>query len=226
MHFIFSKMKIKFYLFVAICLFTISCSKNYLFDRDQYKISKELKLISSTDQAVRFYEIGLFKRFNVRTAAYIWDSLAIAGNKNMGSFDLSKLPSREKQIARMSEENRKKYKVDSERGQILMDYIDKENAQKVYEITKKYGYPSYDERKWKNDSLRVGIAFVLTHINHFGEISDKVRNLMIDEYLKGRVDEGTMQQYLWDVDGREGTPFGKDIVVTEWIKNYKEKQKK
>jgi hypothetical protein len=214
-------MNIKYILLFLIFFSIVSCSKNYLFDRDQYKISKELKLITDTDQAVRFYEIGLFRRYSIQTPQSVWDSLSIAGNKDLKSFDLSKIPTRQVQIDRLNEENKKNYKVDIQRSHALMDYVGKENAKKIYAIVKKYGYPSYDARKWKNDSLRVGMAFVLTHINHFGDLSKKILNLMIKEYQKGRVDERTMQQYLWDVNEREGVPFGHDIVVKEWIKKHR-----
>ncbi len=47
-----------------------------------------------------------------------------------------------------------------------MHYIDSVNFEKTYKIIKKYGFPDYDLRDWKHDSLRQGIVTMTTHFDY------------------------------------------------------------
>ncbi len=210
---------------ISMAFFFLSCSKDYLFFRDQEKISKALKDIKDTDQSVRFSStILLQSKFRIRTMYSITDSLRLAGvtPEKVVAFDNSKIPSIDDQVKKLSDLDREEYYKLSERSNKVMTIIDSLNSQKLYFIIKKYGFPSFDNRKWSYESNKVGITYVLTHINPKSNIGRKILKLMIKEYEKGRVNEGEMQHYLWHVDGRKnGPPYSYVVNIEEWRKRIK-----
>src|SRR5690554_7736451 len=85
-----------------------------------------------------------------------------------------------------------------------MHHIDSVNFEKTYRIIKKYGFPEYDLREWKHDSLRAGITTVATHFNYSSNKGKKMQKLIIKEYKKGRIGDVGMRQMLWHIKGRKG----------------------
>ncbi len=190
---------------ILLLLLICSCSKEYYFQRDQEKLSMELKQIYYTDQGVRQNEIGNDSRYRLRTFYTIIDSLRFSGKKHPFNFDFSKLPKIDDQLSKLSPELAKDYKNDAIKAKYLRNYIDRDNFEKLYKIIKKYGYPSYDNRKWKTEQLRTGITTVLFHINPYSETGKKYFDIMLKEYRAGRVDETEMRNYIWAFHGRLGT---------------------
>jgi hypothetical protein len=211
-------------LFIIYLIFT-SCSRNYLFDRDQKDISKKLKMIAITDQSVRKNITGIDSRYNLITANTLIDSFYIFDDNKWKNMDLSKVNAINDQLKKLKPEAKTDYLREVNNSVILLNQVDSINRIALYNIIKKYGYPSYDLRKWKNDSLKVGIAFVLTHTDPKSKSGKKLLNLMIEEYYHERVDEGTMRQFLWHVEGREGE-IDRNTSVNKWIEKVKNSQKK
>jgi len=202
---------------MSICF--LSCSKNYLFKRDQVSISNELKVMVFTDQAVRKQNAVLEREYKIRTPSSVWDSLIVTGARDLNAIDVSKLPSVSSQLQKMPMEVKKQFEKKVKESKKLVFITDSIHANKIYNILHKYGYPSYYSRTWKSDSLKEGITAVLTHINHQSIVGKKIKRLMIKEYHAKRVSDGEMKHYLWDVDGRKDGSFGKNIDVNKWIKN-------
>lgn len=211
-------MKKHYLLLVTASLIFISCSKDFYFKRDQVVLSKELNDMARIDQGVRHYNIIVDQRFGIRTAPAIWDSLQTAGAP-MDAVNVGQLPPVRMQVAKLTPEYRKKYEEASRVGEDLMEYTHHQHRDRVYEIVKKYGYPSFDVRPWANDSLRTGVGFVLTHFEYSDEKGLKLLDLMIREYEKGRASESEMEYFLWHVNWRKGRPG--DVVPKVWISDYK-----
>lgn len=202
----------------ALC----SCSKDYLFNRDQKIISDDLKEIDVLDQTVRHFGKFTSLKYKVRDFIFIQDSLVQSGERGDLNevFDFSKLPSVESQVSKLPKETQDDYFRDVAGGEKLMTYIDSINSFRIYKIIKKYGYPSFYNRKW-NDTIntRKGITYVLTHTNPESKIGKRTLVLMIKEYKKGRVEEGEMRHYLWHVSGRSmEDSFGMNLDINKWIK--------
>ncbi len=205
---------------VFIVLSLNSCSKNYYFNRDQVKLSNELKEILNADQSVRNYNTMVKLKYRIRDLITVCDSLYSSGNADLiRTYDFSKIPSEGSQIAKLSETAKKNYDEDNINGIKLMRYIDNINRAKLYKIIKKYGCPSFYNRKWKDTTnLRVGITVVLTHFNFETPQEKKLLKLMVKEYLAGRVEEGEMANFLWSVDDRKGKPYDYKINIEDWKK--------
>lgn len=204
-------------LFIVIIL-TVSCSKNYLFKRDQIKISKELKDIKTSDQAVRKFSHAVDVKYGIRTASTVWDSLIIR-DLDIHSVNVSTLPSIKDQIKKHPESYQKAYYEEQKASEDLMFYVDSLHLEQIYRITKIYGYPSYDTRPWANDSIKVGCGFVLTHFYYGNEKAKRLLKLLIKEYKHKRLNDSDMAYLIWHVNGRQGTEL-KDIDIDKWIKDY------
>lgn len=199
------------YIIVLIVLILTSCSKNYRFNRDQEIISKEMNNIKQTDQGVRIAEnILLLNRFKFRTMYTVTDSLSNAGlaPEEVFKFDLSKIPSLDDQINKLPTNKKEEYYLYKQRAEKVTQLVDSINALKLYATIKKYGFISFDKRVWKNESSKIGITTLLTHIDPKSNLGQKLTKLMIKEYFHGRVDDGAMKHYMWNVDGRKkGPPY-------------------
>lgn len=211
-------MKTNYLLSALSALLLISCSKDFYFKRDQAALSKEMKDMMRIDQGVRHYNILVDQRFGIRTAPAVWDSLQTVGAP-MDAVNVGQLPPVKVQLAKLSPELREKYEEAARVGDDLMEYTHQQHRDRVYEIIKKYGYPSYDARLWANDSLRTGIGAVLTHFEYSDEKGLKLLDLMIKEYEKGRASESDMEYFVWHVNWRKGRPG--DIDIKQWIADYK-----
>ena len=198
-----------------------SCSKDYLFNRDQNMISKQLKEIKNTDSGVRSFNALMSYRFGIRDFNTVNDSLWDIDKYHLiNTIDFSKIPSTESQIANFSQRKREAYDEFKLEGRALMTMVDEKNRKDLYQMVKKYGYPSFHNRKWKDTiNARVGITYVLTHFNYDSNEEKKFLKLMIKEYLKGRVEEGAMKHFLWHVNGRnDGPPYDFVIIIEDWKK--------
>lgn len=193
---------------LVISFLLFGCSKNYLFKKDNIAISKELNRIIEEDQDVRNQFAPIHKKYKLRTYNTVIDSISELGLDHIPkgvSFDFK--PESE-QIKRLSPEDREKCIAEIDKQSKKMHYTDSVNLEKVYKIVKKYGFPEYDLREWKHDTLRIGITTVATHFNYSSDKGKKIQKLIIEEYKKGRVEEGSMRQMLWNMKGRKGNSIG------------------
>jgi hypothetical protein len=205
-------------LLILLLMFS-SCSKDYFFNKNQENISKELKDIANADQAVRNYDNLVNRKYNIREFITVCDSLykaGVRGNYNQ-KFDFSTIPSEQEQIMKFNKEIQDEFYSEKKKGLTMMKYIDNVNKEKIYSIIKKYGYPSFYNRKWKDTvNVRTGITSVLTHYNYNTTDEKKLLKLMIKEYFKGRVQEGEMKHFLWSADDRpEGGPSKYNIKIDD-----------
>lgn len=199
-------MKGLFILIVSFILF--GCSKNYLFRRDNIAISEEMKRIIEEDQNVRNQIAPIHKKYKLRTFNTVIDSIADLGLDHIPdgvSFDFKPIG---EQVKSLSPENREKCLAEIEEQYKKMHHIDSVNFEKTYRIIKKYGFPEYDLREWKHDSLRAGITTVATHFNYSSNKGKKMQKLIIKEYKKGRIGDVGMRQMLWHIKGRKGNAIG------------------
>lgn len=201
--------------FACIALLACSCSKDYLFKRDERLISQELKTIKDTDQGVRSF-IGLSEyRIGIRSFESVNDSLWVEGKYELvKSFDFNKIQSEELQILKLSPIKKELFEEYKQQSFSLMQTIDNLNRGKMYKLIKKYGYPSFHNRKWTDTiNNRVGTASILTHFNYDTKEEKKLLKLLIKEYFQERIEKGEMGQIMWNYDGRNGYPF--DYIIDE-----------
>jgi len=205
-----------------ISLFFCSCSKDYLFNRDQKTISNDLKEIQVLDQTVRNFESYTSLKYKVRDFIFIHDSLIKSGARgNLNEvFDFSKLPTVKEQVLQLPKDTQDEYFRDVTGEKKLRTYIDSINRIRIYKIIKKYGYPSFYNRKWSDTiNTRTGITYVLTHTNPENAMGKRTLDLMVKEYKKGRVEDGEMRHYLWHVSGRKfGDSLRFNLDINKWIK--------
>lgn len=216
---------------LMFCMSTLllsSCSKNFLFNKDQALISKELKLIKNADQASRNYTDLVDIKYSVRTFYTVADSLYNERNGNIvPDYDFNKIPSLSEQLLKMDEVKRKSYEEEKNEANLLLNYVDVNNRKKLVKIIDRYGYPSFYNRIWKDTTeLRVGMTFVLTHVDESSIEGRKMLDLMIKEYNKGRVNEREMKQYLWSLDGRLGNPYDYIIDLAYWKRKLADLKRK
>lgn len=200
----------KVFLF-CISFLCLSCSKDYLFKKNEHKISLKIKNIISIDQSTRNNEIDLTYKYKFKTEETVLDSLDNSPEPDK-HIDLSKVPSIKSQINNLPTNIKEAYYNDLNEIRKKNIAIDSINTLKTYKIIKKYGYPSFYNRKWSDTiNNRVGITFVLTHFDKNSVVSKKLLKLMIKEYFKGRVNIDEMKHYMWHIDGRIGYPYNYNI---------------
>jgi hypothetical protein len=201
-------------------LIVSACSKNIMFKKHELEISTEIKSIKNSDQAVRTFSTLIPYKYNIRTFETVCDSLNTVGaSAKLSTFDFLSISSEKEQLTKLSEKSRNDYIYDVESGSKLMLHVDNINTIKFYKIIKKYGYPSYYNRKWSDTiTMRVGATYVLTHFDYKSDIGKKLLKLMIKEYFKGRVNESEMKHFLWNFDGRNGRPSDYLIAADRWKK--------
>ena len=205
---------------LVLSLMLVSCSKDYLFERDQVTLSQELKAIANADQGVRNHVTLVNIKYKLRDFYTVCDSLYATGTMTKDTkFDFSTIPSEKAQISKFPEKTQKEFYEERRQGYDLMKYVDKSNREKLYQLINKYGYPSFYNRKWiDTTNVRTGITSVLTHYNFDTPKEKKLLQLMIKEYIKGRVEEGEMKNFLWSADGRNGKPYDYVIDIQRWKK--------
>jgi|SRR5690606_10641973 len=191
---------------IIISLMFFGCSKNYLFKRDNIAISEELKKMNKEDQDIRWQFGVIDKKYNLRTFETVIDSIAET-NSSLENVNFNFEPVSE-QVKKLSQEDREKYLAEVAEKSNKMRYIDSVNLEKAYKIVKKYGFPDYDLRAWKHDSLRDGITTMVTHFDYSSDRGKKMQKLIIKEYRKGRIEDVGMRQMLWDMKGRKGNGIG------------------
>jgi len=207
-------------LLLIICsIFFAACSKDFYFKRDQDQISKSINNIVSVDQSVRKFKNAVNTKYGIRTPNTVWDSLTIVG-ADRKLINVSQLPPVNQQIKKMRPEAQELYNEDIEAAKYLMVYTDSIHLDEIYTITKKYGYPSYDKRPWKNDSVRTGCGFVLTHFDYQKKKAIKLLKLIISEHKAKRLTDEEFRYIIWNVDGRQGTPDLTNLDIDAWVKNY------
>lgn len=178
-------------------------------------ISQELKTIKNTDQGARAF-IGLSEyRIGIRSFESVNDSLWLEDKYELvKTFDFNKIQSEEVQIQKLSPIKKELFEDYKQQSFSLMQTIDNLNRGKMYKLIKKYGYPSFYNRKWSDTiNNRVGTLSILTHFNYNTKEEKKFLKLMIKEYFNGRVEKGEMGQFMWNYDGRIGYPY--NYVIDE-----------
>jgi hypothetical protein len=210
-------------LILSLSFIIISCSKDLLFNKDQVEISKELKRIKNADSGVRNYGDYINFRYGLRDFDTVSDSLdEINRFEDIKKIDFSKIPSKNQQMQKWSNRKSELYLDRKKEGERMMEYVDKINREKLYQIIKKYGFPSFYNRKWKDTTeLRVGTAFIYSHFNYEDKEEKKLLRLLIKEYFSGRVEINEMKHIMWSVEGRNGYPY--EYILDK--KNLKDKLK-
>lgn len=209
------------YLLLILVLFTTSCSKDFYFNKDQVSLSQNLKQIIKMDQEVRKNIDKINIKYKIRTNEIVFDSIVKSGGKVFGGLNV---PSVQSQLQNKSSEVKSQYLLEMNENWALIKNNDSVNAIKILKIINKYGYPSFDNREWKSDTLKIGFLYVMTHIDVRSLIGKKIINKMVKEYKKGRVENGEMKQFLWHVDGRDQhDPFGQNLNINEWIEKFEKR---
>lgn len=210
-------------LILSLSFIIISCSKDCLFNKDQVEISKELNRIKNADSGVRNYGDYINFRYGLRDFDTVSDSLdEINRFEDIKKIDFSKIPSKNQQMQKWSNRKSELYLDRKKEGERMMEYVDKINREKLYQIIKKYGFPSFYNRKWKDTTeLRVGTAFIYSHFNYEDKEEKKLLRLLIKEYFSGRVEINEMKHIMWSVEGRNGYPY--EYILDK--KNLKDKLK-
>lgn len=209
-------------LLVLCCIVVSACSKDFYFKRDQEQISKTLHHIVSTDQAVRKFSNAINTKYGIRTPNTVWDSLGIAGS-DRASIDVSRLPPINKQLNKLRPEVIDLYNQEMETAKHLMIFTDSLHLEQLHKMTKKYGYPSYDTRPWKNDSIRTGCGFVLTHFDYNEKKAIQFLKLIVKEHTVGRLTDQEMRYFIWNVNGRQNASDLEDLDIDAWVKEYMKK---
>src|SRR5690606_37596473 len=153
-------------LLVFVGFMLLGCSKNYLFTRDNIAVSEELKRIIEEDQNVRNQFAPIYKKYNLRTYETVIDSISDIGLDHISEGVCFNFKPISEQLKSLSSEDREKCLAEKEIQSKKMRYTDSVNLEKVYNIVRKYGFPEYDLRDWKHDSLRVGITTLATHFDY------------------------------------------------------------
>lgn len=201
--------------FAIITLLACSCSKDYLFKRDERLVSQQLKSIKNTDQGARAF-MGLSQyRVGIRSFESVNDSLWMEGKYDLvKTFDFSKIQSEEIQIQKLNPIKKEFYEENKQQSASLIETVDEFNRERFYKLIKKYGFPSFYNRKWTDTiNNRVGTAFILTHFSYDTKEEKKLLKLLIKKYFQERIGKGEMGQIMWNYDGRNGYPF--DYIIDE-----------
>jgi hypothetical protein len=208
------------FIFASFC----SCSKDYLFRKNQIYISEEIKAIKISDQSTRKLDALIDVKYKIRTFFTVADSLYEESVDGViPQYNFSQIQSLDKQLSKLSSQKRMAYFEEKAEVASLMTNVDNNNKEIFYKIIKKFGFPSYDNRLWKDTlTVRIGSVFILTHYDDRNGTGKKIKKLMLKEYFKGRVNEGEMKQYLWSVDGRSGYPYDYNIDNARWKKILKD----
>ncbi len=94
---------------ILTSLMLLSCSKNYLFTRDNEAVSRELKKMLKEDQDVRWLSGPIDKKYNLRTFDTLMDSIVDVGLDHIpANVSLDFKPISE-QIKKLSQQDREKY---------------------------------------------------------------------------------------------------------------------
>ena len=206
----------KIILVVFLLMLVFSCSKEYYFKRDVKTIALDLYKMTETDQLIRNHKKYLQFYYDVKTPQHIVDSLTwLEDKEKLDSYLTNNINSRTFYINSNNLEGLKKedYLSLIKRMEISMGYIDSINTVELIRKTKKYGFPSYKRLKRTLDSTTnkiliqsPEIIFVHSPKRYFEDI----RDIVIEEYLKGRMDKNTCSRIFWHLNGRKGNPFPED----------------
>jgi len=207
---------VKKILILIFSLFISSCSKDYYFKRDVKKIALDLYQMTETDQLVRNHKKYLQSYYDIKTPQHLVDSLTwLEDEEKLNSYLANNINSRVFNINSNHLQGIKKedYLDLIKRMEIGMNYIDSINTIELIRKTKKYGFPSYKRLKNTIDSTSnkfliqsPEIIFVHSPKRYFKDI----RGIVINEYLKGRMDKNTCSRISWHINGRVGNPFPED----------------
>ncbi len=189
------------YLFVLLCLF--SCSKDYYFHKDQYKIHSQIKEMTANDQKIRKADLPLHLKYGLRTFETVCDSALRATNKYPSAEIIQKIKPISDQLKSFSEEKRQQFLAEDKALLTEMIRIDEENLDKIYKIVSKYGYPDIFIRNWNADIKRYSICIMLMHVDYKSEKGKKLFELLLEEYRNNRLSDDEMSNILYQYNGRK-----------------------
>jgi hypothetical protein len=198
------------FIILLISIILTSCSKNHYFQKDVKKIANELYKMKESDQMVRNQKQYFDYYFGANKFYHTLDSLTWTGNKKVLDSFISGTTKIRINSKDFNELKNIDYKYVTMRNRTAMEYIDSVTVSELIRITKKYGFPSHERllkelgtQSNKNLTSSPHIIFVHTP-NYF---VPEVRKLIIQEYLKGRIDKNACSHVFWHLNGRVGNPF-------------------
>jgi hypothetical protein len=195
------KNKIKSIL-ILFSLTLFSCSKDYLFNKNQDAIAREINTISDNDQKARHELTFIYKKYNIRTFETIIDSIDKLKLTTTDGINFSNIQPINIQIQKLSETKRINFLKDEKEYLKKMSMTDSMHRNRAIKIIKKYGFPG-EARNWKTNK-KFGISTVATHFRYQDKTGKKLIKLIIKEYNKGRVDDSEMKHMLWSLNHRTG----------------------
>lgn len=191
------------------CIFLISCSKNkdISLNENLNEVNKEINQMVLIDQQVRKsleYQYFFFgKKSNIGFRSdYLndWgmlkkvDSIYFYQYNNVENVKYEKIRKSDYQ-----NQNRKLWKA--------ISVIDSLNTMKLINLTKKYGYPSYERMKKIKESNNIQvdnkiISPSLIFIHSPDYFSKELKKLVKEEYRKGNIECETCSHIFWNLNGR------------------------
>ena len=143
-------MKYKKIILILFSLTLFSCSKDYLFNKNQDAIAREMNTISDNDQKVRHELTFIYKKYNIRTFETIIDSIDRLKLTTTDGINFSGIQPVKIQIQKLSETERINFLKDEKEYLKKMSMTDSLHRIRAMRIIKKYGFPG-KARNWKTN---------------------------------------------------------------------------
>lgn len=191
------------YLLICI-LICLSCSKEFKFQNNQTQIKMQIKDIAISDQEVRFSNSRILKKYGLRTFETVIDSLNEVESASLEGVNLSNFKPISYQALQLSFNDKLSFEKELKESNKLREKTDSINLIKITKLIKKYGFPDFDKRKALKDSFNYALNTAITHTDYNKNSGKKLIKLIVKEYKKGRISEGSMRHILWDYNGRNG----------------------
>lgn len=191
--------------YLFICLFVcLSCSKEYKFQNNQAQIKIQIKNIAIADKEVRTNNSRILKKYRLRTFETVIDSLNEVESTSLEGVNLSNFKPISYQASKLSLNDKLAFQKEIKESNELWNKTDSINLIKITALIKKYGFPDFDKRKALKDSFNYALNTAITHTDYNKNSGKKLIKLIVKEYKKGRISEGSMRHILWDYNGRNG----------------------
>lgn len=180
-------MQLKILIFSLLLCNTIQAQspKDTLLQKDIISLVEEMEFMYGYDQAMREYT--LFKTFD-----------------KSETDSIENLPDR----LRIEEMKKRKFESDSIGKLIWKKYInpmDAQHTERMIEITKKYGFPSIEriKRYYKNEFVDPEFNPLIIFIHSPKKYWDELKELMLNQYQAGIIDQCQYGYALWQFTGRK-----------------------
>lgn len=180
-------MQLKILIFSLLLCNTIQAQspKDTLLQKDIISLVEEMEFMYGYDQAMREYT--LFKTFD-----------------KSETDSIENLPD----SLRIEEMKKRKFESDSIGKLIWKKYInpmDAQHTERMIEITKKYGFPSIEriKRYYKNEFVDPEFNPLIIFIHSPKKYWDELKELMLNQYQAGIIDQCQYGYALWQFTGRK-----------------------